>query len=185
MLNGLILKSRSVQGVTMIVELDRPHTPSVFEAGLPSIDYTREDDPEKAHAIIRNAREQAPIALGPFGPELLTYELVHTVLRDPRFHTPPGFILAAQGITSGPLWDRVVVNILSLSGEEHHRLRRLVAKAFTPRNAGRLRSTITVWSPTTSQWCRNTTPRRAPTTRTRATCTSASPPSSGAATATR
>ena len=127
----------------MTIELDRPRSPSVFDAGLPSFDYTLEDDPEKAHAIIRNAREQAPIALGPYGPELLTYELVHAVLRDPRFHTPPGFILAAQGITSGPLWDRVVVNILSLSGDEHHRLRRLVSKAFTPRNAARLRSTIT------------------------------------------
>lgn len=126
----------------MTVELDRPHAPSVFDAGLPSIDYEHTQDPEEAHAIIRRAREQAPIALGAHGPEFLTYELVHTVLRDPRFSPPPGFILAAQGITSGPLWDRVVSSLLCMAGAEHHRLRRLVSKAFAPRAAARLRATI-------------------------------------------
>ena len=50
--------------------------------------------------------------------------------------------LAAQGITSGPLWDRVAANILSLDGAQHHRLRRLVSKAFTPKATARLRTTI-------------------------------------------
>jgi cytochrome P450 len=126
----------------MTIELDRPGSPSVFDAGLPYIDYERAQDPEEAHEIIRRARDEAPIALGPHGPELLTYELVHTALRDQRFCTPPGFILAAQGITSGPLWDRVVNNLLCMDGAEHHRLRRLVSKAFAPRAAARLRTTI-------------------------------------------
>src|ERR1700756_1209723 len=82
------------------------------------------------------------IALGPHGPELLTYELVRTVLRDPRFRVPQGMFLAAQGITSGPLWDRVATNLISLDGVEHHRLRRLVSKAFTPRATARLSTTI-------------------------------------------
>jgi cytochrome P450 len=67
---------------------------------------------------------------------------VHTALRDPRFRVPQGMFLAAQGITSGPLWDRIAVNILSLDGEAHHRLRRLVSKAFTPKATARLRATI-------------------------------------------
>ena len=50
--------------------------------------------------------------------------------------------LAAQGITSGPLWDRVAALIISLDGERHGRLRRLVSKAFTPKATARLRSTI-------------------------------------------
>jgi cytochrome P450 len=50
--------------------------------------------------------------------------------------------LAAQGITSGPLWDRVSRLIISVDGEEHHRLRRLVSKAFTPRATARLRATV-------------------------------------------
>ncbi|AYE93620.1 cytochrome P450 [Mycobacterium paragordonae] len=116
--------------------------PSVFEAGLPSIDYGHAQHPDEAHAIIAAARAQSPIAIGPYGPELLTYDLVHTALRDPRFRVPQGIFLAAQGITSGPLWDRLVANIMSLDGDAHRRLRRLVSKAFTPKGAARLRTTI-------------------------------------------
>jgi cytochrome P450 len=86
--------------------------------------------------------KRSPIALGPYGPEALTYDLVRAVLRDPRFVMPQGLGLAAQGITSGPLWDRVITGILSLDGAEHHRLRRLVCKAFTPRATERLRTII-------------------------------------------
>jgi cytochrome P450 len=126
----------------MAIEIDRPRSPSVFDAGLPSFNYEHAQDPEEAHEIIGQARRQAPIALGPHGPELLTYDLVRTALRDPRFRMPQGFSLAAQGITSGPLWDRVVTSLLSLDGAEHHRLRRLVSKAFAPRAAARLRTII-------------------------------------------
>src|SRR5271166_470671 len=116
--------------------------PNVFEAGLPTINYEQAQHPDQVHAIVSQAREQAPIAMGPYGPELLTYELVHTALRDPRFRVPQGMFLAAQGITSGPLWDRIATNILSLDGDEHSRLRRLVSKAFTPKATARLRTTI-------------------------------------------
>jgi cytochrome P450 len=124
------------------VTFDRPNCPSVFEAGLPTIDYTLAQSPDEAHAVLRRARAQAPIAIGPHGPELLTYELVRSVLRDSRFRMPEGMILAAQGITSGPLWDRVANLIISLDGASHQRLRRLVAKAFTPRATARLRTII-------------------------------------------
>jgi cytochrome P450 len=106
------------------------------------INYEHAQNPEEAHAIIRKARQQAPIALGPHGPELLTYELVRSVLRDPRFRVPQGMFLASQGITSGPLWDRVASSLISLDGEEHHRRRRLVSKAFTPRATARLGVTV-------------------------------------------
>ena len=119
------------------------HTcPSVFDAGLPTIAYDHLHDPDEAHRIIADARRHAPIAVGPHGPEVLSYELVRTVLRDPRFVTAHGLGLDLQGITSGPLWDRVTRNILGLDGTEHHRLRRLVSKAFAPRAAERLRDLI-------------------------------------------
>ncbi|WP_055403123.1 MULTISPECIES: cytochrome P450 [unclassified Mycobacterium] len=127
----------------MTITVDAPTCPSVFDAGLPTIDYEHCRNIEEAHAIIRGARQQASIAIGPHGPELLTYELVRTVLRDPRFRVPQGMFLASQGITSGPLWERVATNLISLDGAEHHRLRRLVSKAFTPRATARLRTTIT------------------------------------------
>jgi cytochrome P450 len=126
----------------MTIETDRPRSPSVFDAGLPSIDYEHAQNPDEAHEIVREARQRAPIALGPHGPEVLTYDLVHSLLRDPRFRIPQGMFLASQGIISGPLWDRVATNLISLDGEEHHRLRRLVSKAFTPRATARLRTTI-------------------------------------------
>jgi cytochrome P450 len=119
-----------------------PSGPNVFDAGLPTIDYAQAEHPDEAHAIITQTRAQAPIAIGPYGPELLTYDLVHTALRDPRFRVPQGMFLAAQGITSGPLWDRIAINILSLDGAQHHRLRRLVSQAFTPKATARLRTTI-------------------------------------------
>jgi cytochrome P450 len=119
-----------------------PACPNVFEAGLPILAYEHLDDPEDAHRLIAQARDRAPIAIGTHGPEILRYELVRTVLRDPRFRMPKGMFLASQGITSGPIWDRVAANLISLDGEEHHRLRRLVSKAFTPRATVRLRTTI-------------------------------------------
>jgi cytochrome P450 len=116
--------------------------PNVFDAGLPPLAYEHVDDPEEAHRLIRQARLQGPIALGPHGPEVLSYELVRSVLRDPRFRIPQGGPLAAQGITSGPVWDKAITGLLSRHGEDHNRLRRLVSKAFTPRSTARLKTTI-------------------------------------------
>ncbi|OBH16265.1 cytochrome P450 [Mycolicibacter sinensis] len=116
--------------------------PDIFSADLPRLAYDHLHDPDAAHQRIAAARQLAPLAMGPHGPEILSYELVRTVLRDPRFATARGLGLDLQGITSGPLWDRAVRNILSLDGEQHHRLRRLVSKAFAPRSAGRLQSLI-------------------------------------------
>jgi cytochrome P450 len=70
---------------------------------------------------------RAPIALGSHGPEVLTYDLVRTVLRDPRFRVPGGLGLEAQGIASGPLWDRTVKGLLSLDGAAHSQLRKLLS----------------------------------------------------------
>lgn len=117
--------------------------PRVFDADLPTLDYHDLPDPAEAHARLAVARTQAPIGLGPYGPEVLRYAEVHTVLRDPRFINPPALGLDAQGITSGPLWDRATASILAIDGPAHSRLRRLVAKAFSPRAITRLQSLVT------------------------------------------
>ena len=98
--------------------------------------------PKKRISSFVQARLQGPIALGPHGPEVLSYELVRKVLRDPRFRMPKGVALAAQGITSGPVWDKATAGLLSRDGADHNRLRRLVSKAFTPRSTARLKTTI-------------------------------------------
>jgi cytochrome P450 len=127
---------------TMTVDAIGTNSPTVIDAELPPIAYEHAANPEEAHRLIRQARLQGPIALGPHGPEVLSYELVRTVLRDPRFRMPKGVALAMQGITSGPLWDKVTAGLLSRDGADHNRLRRLVAKAFTPRSTARLKTTI-------------------------------------------
>jgi cytochrome P450 len=117
--------------------------PTIFEADLPTVSYEDAPTPHAAHAALKQAREQFPIAMGAHGPEILSYELAHTALRDHRMAPPPGLGLEAQGITSGPLWDRVITSILSVNGADHARLRRLLSKAFTPRAVARLDTTIT------------------------------------------
>jgi cytochrome P450 len=129
-----ILESTQPEEATMTTDTKSISScPTVFEAGLPSLDYLQAQDPEDAHRAIADARGQAPIAIGALGPEVLTYELVRAVLRDPRFATAHRAGAEAQGITAGPLWHRITSLILSIDGERHHRQRRLVAKAFTPR----------------------------------------------------
>jgi cytochrome P450 len=115
---------------------------TVFDARLPSLAYLDAQNPDDAHRRIRAARRQAPIALGSYGPEILTYDLARAVLRDGRFRTPPRCRLRALGITSGPLWDMNSNSLASLNGANHHRLRKLVSRAFTPCGAERLRATV-------------------------------------------
>jgi len=116
--------------------------PSVFDAGLPVLSYDVTDTPQDIYPQFRAAQQAAPIALGPIGPEVLSYQLARTVLRDPRFVVPTGIHLSAHGITSGPLWDRVTSSILNMEGEKHRRLRSLVSRAFTPRATARMHDTI-------------------------------------------
>jgi cytochrome P450 len=115
---------------------------NVFDAGLPVLSYEFADTPADVYPRIQVAQQQSPIALGPYGPEVLSYELVRTVLRDTRFQIPPGLSLMLQGITSGPLWDKIVNSLLCLEGDAHRRLRSLVSRAFTPRASERLHDTI-------------------------------------------
>lgn len=112
--------------------------PSVFDAELPALSYNVADTPEVVAPLIRAAQQLAPVAIGPVGPEILSYDLARALLRDHRFVVPPGMTLMAQGITSGPLWDKITGTILGLEGAEHHRQRSLVSKAFTPRATARL-----------------------------------------------
>ncbi len=112
--------------------------PQVFDADLPRLDYSVDETPAEVYPRFQAAQRQAPIAIGPIGPEVLSYHLVRDVLRDNRFQIPPGIVLQAQGVTSGPLWDKVVNSLLCVEGDTHRRLRGLCSKAFTPRTVARL-----------------------------------------------
>jgi cytochrome P450 len=117
-------------------------TPDARWADLPRLPVLTPEFQEDPHRLLHQAREQSPVALDPFGLVALSYDAVRTVLRDKRFHTPQAVGLADRGVTSGPLWDWAATGIMSLNGEEHHRLRRLVIRAFTPASAAKLRAAM-------------------------------------------
>src|SRR5690349_6156617 len=124
-------------------ERGKPMTaPNVFDADLPTFNYGLTATPQDILDDLRSAQSLAPIAIGPLGPEILSYEMARDMLRDNRFRLPPGITLAAQGITSGPLYDKMANSLLGLDGPPHVRLRKLVSKAFTPRATSRLQDTI-------------------------------------------
>ena len=116
--------------------------PSVFDAGLPSLDYLHDSRPGRGPPRHRRRAPTGADRARALGPEVLTYDLVRAVLRDPRFAAAHRPAAEAQGITAGPLWQRITNLILSIDGERHHRQRRLVAKAFTPRATARLQQLI-------------------------------------------
>lgn len=75
----------------------------------------------------------------PFGYAVWHYDDVTGILRDKRWHSASGKIAEVMGVTDERFLARQTVNILSAEGDVHTRLRRLVAPAFSPRSADRLR----------------------------------------------
>jgi cytochrome P450 len=68
-----------------------------------------------------------------------SHEDVTAILRDRRFLSALSLITQMQGIDESRFMSRRNRSILSVDGEDHARLRRLVAPAFTPKSADRLR----------------------------------------------
>jgi cytochrome P450 len=64
---------------------------------------------------------------------------VEQLLHDPRLHGVGLTYFDFMGIEDGPLRDWYGALMFTNEGPPHHRLRRLVAKAFTPRSVERLR----------------------------------------------
>jgi cytochrome P450 len=79
------------------------------------------------------------LARNPFGYAVWHYDDALGILRDKRWHNASGRIPELMGITNEEFLSRQQVNILSAEGDVHTRLRRLVAPAFSPRSADRLR----------------------------------------------
>jgi len=105
---------------------------------LPFLDLLNPDF-EFDSAAIKAAREESWLARTPFGFAVLRYDEISAILKDPRLHQGSAAILALRGVTDGPLVDWWKGTILNIDGAEHTRLRRLVAKAFTPPAVERLR----------------------------------------------
>ncbi len=115
-------------------------TQSVFEADIPVVnDFDASATHDELTDRVREAAAESWIVRNPLGFSILAYDDVTAMLRDKRWHNLVGRLIELRGITDPEMLERRRVSILSAEGEVHTRLRRLVAKAFSPRSADRLR----------------------------------------------
>lgn len=113
-------------------------TTSVHELELPEVEVLDLDRAE-ALAILAEVRERHWLARTPLGYIVTRHEDVTAILRDRRFHSALSLLPQMAGIDDDEFMSRRQRSILSLEGDEHARLRRLVAGAFTPKATEPLR----------------------------------------------
>lgn len=109
-----------------------------YELDLPMLDTAGLERSEALAAAAR-AASQHWLARTPLGFSLTRYDDAVACLRDRRFHSALSLIPQMAGVEAGGYLDDRRKSILSMEGDEHTRLRRLVAPAFTPAAADRLR----------------------------------------------
>lgn len=106
---------------------------------IPKVPLIVDQQRSDRHALLREIAKDSWLARTDIGYSVLTYESVMGILRDKRWHSATGMVAQLQGITDEAFLSRRQVSILNAEGEVHVRLRRLVAPAFSPRSADRLR----------------------------------------------
>src|SRR4051794_22493693 len=114
---------------------------AVAELELPAFDYT---DPSltgpRFHEALSSLRDRSWVARAdPVGFFVLDREAATFFLRSKSATFPGRIMLEAQGVSSGPLYERMKGNLLDLDGDDHRRQRKLVQPAFTPPAADRHR----------------------------------------------
>ena len=114
---------------------------AVAELELPAFNYT---DPSltgpRFHEALSSLRERSWVARAdPVGFFVLDREAATFFLRSKSATFPGRIMLEAQGVSSGPLYERMRGNLLDLDGDDHRRQRKLVQPAFTPLAADRHR----------------------------------------------
>ena len=107
------------------------------ELDLPELPFQRDD--EYREALRRGKQDGHWLFRSVLGYAVASYDDSLGILRDKRWHNASSRIPEMMGITRSEFLDRQRVSILSAEGELHTRLRRLVAPAFSPRSADRLR----------------------------------------------
>ena len=107
---------------------------AVSELDLPTFDYLdRGLSGSRLHEALGELRERTWVARAePIGWFVLDREAVTFFLRTPSATFPGARMLEVQGVTEGPLYERLRGNLLDLDGDDHRRLRRIVQPAFTP-----------------------------------------------------
>ncbi len=111
---------------------------SAYELDLPMLDTSGLERSEALEATARAGRQHW-LARTPLGFSLTRYQDAVACLRERRFHSALSLIPQMAGMEPGGYLDGRRRSILSMEGDEHTRLRRLVSPAFTPASADRLR----------------------------------------------
>jgi cytochrome P450 len=111
---------------------------SAQDLALPEVDTFGLSREEVKAAYARASADHWLVRM-PLGFAVVRYEDVVAILRDRRFHSALSALPAMSGVTDPDLVGRQQRSILGMEGEPHARLRRLVAPAFTPKAADRLR----------------------------------------------
>jgi cytochrome P450 len=114
----------------LVTELELPY--------LDTIGLERHD----AITAIKEARAQHWLARTDLGYSVTRLQDVTAILRDKRFHSALSMIERNPEIQDSEWAKGRRGSILTMEGEDHARLRRLVAPAFTPASATRLRPTM-------------------------------------------
>lgn len=111
---------------------------SAYELDLPMLDTIGLERSE-ALAATAEASRLHWLARTPLGFSVTRHQDAVACLRERRFHSALSLIPQMAGVEAGGYLEGRRESILSMEGEEHTRLRRLVAPAFTPASADRLR----------------------------------------------
>ncbi|MGA2836401.1 MAG: cytochrome P450 [Acidimicrobiales bacterium] len=114
---------------------------SVHELDLPLVDIAGMER-EEALAVIADARGRHWLAKTPMGYSISRREDCVSLLRDKRFHNALSLLRQMNGLEPDESEDERRKSILAMEGDDHARLRRLVAPAFTPQAADRLRPSM-------------------------------------------
>lgn len=111
----------------------------VHDLDLPHLDVSSNEDREARLAAQEAIAREHWLARGNLGFAVVRYEDVVSILRDRRWHSAASKVAELSGVTDPTYLGRRRESILSAEGDVHTRLRRLVAPAFSPRAADRLR----------------------------------------------
>jgi cytochrome P450 len=86
-----------------------------------------------ASDVLGESNTDAWIRSAGFFREIVSYADAVTLLSDPRIHAVSREMFQSLGVTSGPAQELTSASLLSMNGEEHRRLRSMIAAPFTPR----------------------------------------------------
>jgi cytochrome P450 len=112
---------------------------SVHELDLPVLDLDTNPSREARERALAAAQAQHWLAKGVLGFAVTRYDDVVAILRDKRWYSAASLAIQLSGVTDPAFTAGRRQSILSMEGDDHTRLRRLVAPAFSPRSADRLR----------------------------------------------